>query len=258
MKLSFVIPAHNEEILIGKCLESVLNQTAGRPDVEIIVVNNASADRTKEVAASYGVKVIDEPRKGLTRARQAGYLSSSGDLIANIDADTELPAGWIERVFDEFKKNENLVGLSGPFIHRDFSKFGRFMVKFFYWIGFLANFVNNKILGVGGMLQGGNFVLRRTALEKIGGFDVDLEFYGEDTDVARRISKVGEVKFTFELPIYTTARRLKKEGILKMGVKYAINYVWVIFFKKPYTKEYIDVRLENVKNDENRKKARRE
>lgn len=247
MKLSFVIPAYNEEALIGKCLESILKQTASLPesrqDVEIIVANNASTDRTKEIAASYGVLTVDEPRKGVAAARQAGYLSASGDLIANIDADTELPAGWIERVFEEFEKNKNLVGLSGPFIYTDISKFGKILTKFFYAIGFLAYLINHKILGIGAVLQGGNFILRRTALEKINGFNINIKFYGEETDIARRISKVGDVKFTFKLPMYTTARRLNKEGILKTGAKYAINYAWMIIFKKPYTGEYTDVRL---------------
>jgi len=73
MVLSFVVPAFNEEAYIGDCLESILQQTKQIQDsIEIIVVNNASTDRTREVALSYpGVRVVDEPRKGLTFARQA-------------------------------------------------------------------------------------------------------------------------------------------------------------------------------------------
>ena len=61
-------------------------------------------------------------------------------------------------------------------------------------------------------MQGGNFVVRRDALQKIGGYDTNISFYGEDTDVARRLSKVGHVKFTFDLPALSSGRRLAKEA----------------------------------------------
>ena len=82
MRLSFVVPAYNEETYLPACLESILAQTRELgDDVEIIVVNNASTDRTREVALGYpGVKVVDEPRKGLTFARQAGFAASKGEL----------------------------------------------------------------------------------------------------------------------------------------------------------------------------------
>jgi hypothetical protein len=95
------------------------------------------------------------------------------------------------------------------------------------------------------MLQGGNFIVRRDALEKIGGYDVSLSFYGEDTDIARRLNKVGHVKFTFKLPALSSGRRLAKEGGLTTGLRYAINYFWITFFGKPFTKDYIDIRLQN-------------
>ena len=89
MRLSFVVPAYNEEAYLPACLESILAQTRELGDgVEIIVVNNASTDRTREVALGYaGVRVVDEPRKGLTFARQAGFAASTGELIANVDSD---------------------------------------------------------------------------------------------------------------------------------------------------------------------------
>ena len=64
MRLSFVVPAYNEEAYLPACLQSILSQTAAYPgQTEIIVVNNASTDRTRELALSFpGVTVVDEPR----------------------------------------------------------------------------------------------------------------------------------------------------------------------------------------------------
>jgi glycosyltransferase involved in cell wall biosynthesis len=244
MKLSFVIPAHNEENYITKCLESVIREAKKTcRDIEIIVVNNASTDKTREIVLLFPeVKLIDEPRKGLPQARQAGFLASSGDLIANVDADSIVPPDWIEKVFDYFSCNEKLVALSGPYVYYDLSKTKNFLVWAFYYPGYLLNRTSHFLFGKVAMLQGGNFILKRSTLENIGGFNTDIKFYGEDTDIARRIKPQGEVIFTYDLPMYTSARRLKKEGFVKMGAKYAGNFVWTIIFKKPLTKKYLDVK----------------
>jgi glycosyltransferase involved in cell wall biosynthesis len=236
MKLSVVIPAYNEEKLIGDCLNSILSEIEGKNyDLEIIAVNNASTDRTREIILSFPkVKLVDEPQKGLVKARRAGYLASKGELVANIDADTRITAGWFDKVYAEFSKNEKLAALSGPFIYYDLSKEARFGVRLYYYLGFISYLINRYIFKVSGMLQGGNFIVRRTALEAIGGFNMDFDFWGEDTDLARRLIKAGDVKFTFDLPIYASGRRLEKEGLAKAGARYVVNYFSTIFFKKPY------------------------
>lgn len=116
MKLSFVIPAYNEEAMIHGCLASIVGELAkGSYNAEVLVVNNSSTDRTKEIALSFPhVTVVDEMRKGLVFARRAGFLASSGDIIANVDADTRLTKGWVDTVMREFTKDEKLVALSGP------------------------------------------------------------------------------------------------------------------------------------------------
>ncbi len=243
MKLSFVIPAHNEEAIIGKCLEAVLREAQGRDNIEVIVVDNASTDGTAKIASAYsGVTVVHEPTKGIVWARRAGFLASHGDLIANVDSDNILTPGWITTVLAEFEKDPNLVTLSGPFIYYDLPKTARLFVRFFYYISYITYILNRFVFRIGSVVQGGNFVVRRTALEKIGGFDTTISFYGEDTDIARRMNKVGEVKFTFKLPIYSSGRRLAKEGALTTGLRYGLNYFWITFFKKPLSTTYTDLR----------------
>jgi len=246
MKLSFVIPAFNEQDFIGPCLESVMRELAAvECEAEVIVVNNASTDDTRERALAVpGVKVVDEPRKGIVRARQAGYVAARGELIANIDSDTRLPEGWIKTVLREFERDPDLAALSGPLIYYDMSRIGRLMVRAFYAVGYLVYLVMHHVLHAGAMIQGGNFIVRRAVLDKIGGYDTTIEFYGEDTDVARRVSREGRIKWTFRLPIYSSARRMKGEGLVTVGLRYAINYVWVAVRGRPFTKDYKDIRPE--------------
>jgi glycosyltransferase involved in cell wall biosynthesis len=244
MVLSFVIPAFNEEFYLADCIESILEQTRGLEQItEIIVVNNASSDGTREVALRYPqVRLVDEPRKGLTFARQAGFLASRGSLIANVDADSRLTGGWVDRVLRTFEAEPELVALSGPFVYYDLTRRQRVFVHIFYLVAWMSYAINRYLLRVGSMVQGGNFIVSRAALERIGGFNLDISFYGEDTDIARRLHSVGEVMFTFDLRMFSSARRLKGEGMITMAARYSINYFWTMFFKRPYTHRHIDIR----------------
>ena len=248
MLLSFVVPAYNEEAYLGACLESILDQTRGLEHLtEIIVVNNASKDRTREIALSYPrVRVVDELRKGLPYARQAGFLASTGSLIANVDADSRLTTGWVQNVLDTFREYEGkqpaLVSLSGPLVYYDLTPRQRRLVHVFYMMAWLTYATNKYVLRVGSMVQGGNFVLSRAALEAIGGYDTSITFYGEDTDIARRLHAIGKVLFTFDLKMLSSARRLKHEGMLTIAFRYGLNYFWTTFFKRPFTREHIDIR----------------
>ena len=248
MKLSLIIPAYNEEALIAECLKAIAraiekSAAAKNHAIEIIVVNNASTDRTGEIARTFlQVKVVDESRKGIVWARKAGFLASSGHLIAGLDADTLLPIGWLDKVFTEFERDPRLLALSGPHIYYDAPLSTRVSTKIFYGLGYIGNFFNGLFFNNRSMLQGGNYVVRREALEKIGGYDTTIEFYGEDTDTGRRLAKIGKVKWTFALPMHTSGRRLKHEGLLTMGIKYAANYLSVTFLGKPVSKKYTDIR----------------
>ena len=244
MKLAFVIPAYNEEALIGKCVESILAEVkrSGR-DVEVVVVNNNSTDHTAEIAGSYpGVRVVDEKQKGLVSARDGGFKATTAELVANIDADTIVPEGWLDVVFEEFEKDPKLVCLSGPYIYYDLGGWNRFLISMFYGLTWLIYVVNHYILRVGSVVQGGNFVLKRDAWTRAGGFNRDIKFYGEDTDVAVRLSKIGRVKFTFRLKMMTSGRRLAEEGVFRTAGTYTLNFFWVTFAGKPATKEHTDIR----------------
>lgn len=244
VRLSFVVPAYNEESYLPACLESILAQTGTLGNqVEIIVVNNASSDRTREVALSYpGVIVVDEMRKGLPWARQAGFVASTGDLIANVDSDSRLTEGWVAKVLHEFDRLPEMVAFSGPLVYYDLQPSQRFSVQLFYLVAFSIYVLNRYVLRAGSMVQGGNFVLRRKALESIGGFNTSIAFYGEDTDVARRLNRVGKVVFTFQLKMFSSARRLKSEGMFRIGMRYTMNYFWTTFRKRPFTETYVDHR----------------
>jgi glycosyltransferase involved in cell wall biosynthesis len=237
MKISIVIPAYNEERYIGECLKSIVNNRA-EDILEVIVIDNASTDKTAEVASRFpGVRVVHEPQKGLTKARQCGLVESKGDYIAYLDADTRMPPGWLAIVQKEFSRDPHIVSLSGPFHYYDLSPLQKFFAEGL-WI--LSAMPTYWITGF--MVLGANFVAKRTALEKIGGFDTSISFYGEDTNIAWRLSKVGKAKFNMNFFIIGSGRRLIEEGLIHTFWRYAVNYYSMAFHHKPTTENHSDIR----------------
>ena len=244
VSVSFVVPAYNEEALIGSCLTAIIaeiSRTGCR--AEIIVVNNGSTDGTRYIASSYpNVKVVDEPVRGLVRARRAGCLQVSGKFIANIDADTILPEGWLSTALAEFVRRPDLVALSGPYVYYDLPKWAQLTAAGFFRGAHIAHLLSGLLVGRGSVMQGGNFIVSRGALEAAGGFNPDFQFYGEDAELARRLNKVGVVKFTRALCALSSGRRFVGEGIFIVLLRYSANYLWTHLFKQPWSSAWLDFR----------------
>ena len=247
MHISFVIPAYNEESYIRPCLDTIIREIGGREGYEIIVADNNSSDRTCEIVKhDYpSVALIHEPRRGANSAREAGFVASKGDLVAFLDADTELTRGWIDRAERAFAKDPNLVCLSGPFIYYDLPLTVRAFVSAFYSVTYIVYLANNFIFRNTSMIKGGTEIVRRDALQKIGGHDVNLTFYGDDADLARRLRTVGEVRWSFAFAMRSSGRRLAKEGAFATGLRYTLNYFWITLFNKPFTTTSTAIRFAN-------------
>jgi glycosyltransferase involved in cell wall biosynthesis len=243
--ISFVIPAYNEERTIRRCISSVLRDARGcGQEVEIIVVDNACTDRTAAIASAMpGVRVVSEPRKGLNFARQAGFVASHGELLACIDADSMVKKGWTRRAVAAFERSPRLVALSGPYLYYDLSSFTQLVVMLWYicaWV--LFDQVIQHVLHSSAMIQGGNYVVRRCCLERVGGYDMSIAFYGEDTALATRLAPTGRVRFDFRFMLRTSGRRLRKEGVMVTGARYAANGFSVFAKGSAVTRSYTDVR----------------
>ncbi|MBI2610145.1 glycosyltransferase family 2 protein [Candidatus Giovannonibacteria bacterium] len=237
LRVSLVIPAHNEEKYIANCLSAAIKNSRGR-FFEIMVIDNASSDRTGDEASKFpGVRVVREEKKGLTQARERGFQEARGDILAYIDADTLMPEHWFEILEKEFETHKNLAALSGPYDYYDVPKWQRLLIKCYWTISGLLAY---RIAGY--LVVGGNFAIKRDILEKMHGFDTSIAFYGEDTNIARRASKFGKVKFLPKFFIYTSGRRFHGQGFFKTAVIYTANFFSEAIIHKPITKKYKDIR----------------
>lgn len=111
MKVSVIVPAFNEEKFIGACIESLQNQTVKAE--EIIVVDNNCTDKTVEIASKFNVRIVKEPKQGMTYSRAKGFSSAKSEILARCDADSVLPPNWIERIEYNFTKRRHIDALIG-------------------------------------------------------------------------------------------------------------------------------------------------
>ena len=240
---SIIIPAYNEEKYISGCLNSILNLKTGQK-YEIVVVNNASTDKTVEVVRKIlpEAKIINEPKKGLTIAYNRGARETKGNILVFVDADMILPQDHLEKISKEFKKDPQLVALSGPYVYKDGGIICRLLIGFVsLFLVMPAEFIFNRFLNLGACIASGNSAVKKEAFETVGGFNENI-FYGLEADFAKRIRRVGKVRFKYFFSSESSTRRFKKEGLMKILYRYAFNIIWLYFFKKTLTKNYIDIR----------------
>ena len=243
LTISVIVCAYNEAGYLRPCLESLCQQSR-RPD-EILVVNNASTDATATVAAAIvGVRVVDEPRKGLVRARETGRAAARGQLLVYLDADCRAPRTWLARIERRFERRPALVALSGPYRFYDWDWWGRTLVRAYdLTLAPLTQLVVYQGLGIGTLFYGGNFAVRRDALAAIGGFDTAIEFHGEDTNVGRRLVGVGPVAMAGECWLFTSSRRYRAMGKGQVFRLYVRNFWSEIIHHRPKDEQHQDVRI---------------
>lgn len=149
MKISVVIPCHNEKGYIERCLSALLAQTVS-PD-EVIVVDDGSTDGSPEIASRFPVKLIRvSARRGIGCARNLGVRHAIGDVIVFVDADVVLPQRTIERFVEHFRSDDSVAGVGGRYVNLGKGWFDRYLSRYH-----------------GGTFAGGCSAFRRTALLKL-------------------------------------------------------------------------------------------
>lgn len=113
--ISVIVPARNAMPYLPEALASIRGQAA--PRLEILVVDGASTDGSREVAAAFpGVRLIDQAGLGLAAARNSGLAAAHGDLIAFLDADDLWPAGSLAGRVAYLARHPDCAGVSGQVV----------------------------------------------------------------------------------------------------------------------------------------------
>lgn len=186
LKYSVVIPAHNEEAYIGKCLQAIWKAAGrvGNDQVEAIVVCNRCTDRTAEIAERHGARVVVNDEKCISAIRNAGVRAARGEIIVTIDADSVMTEEALQEAGELLASGRYVGGGANP-------RFDRMSVGIFFCAVYVALNLIPVAIKNGAALSGAMFWLYRRDFDAIGGFDESLVSL-EDMDFAARLNRLGK------------------------------------------------------------------
>ncbi len=116
-KISFIIPTYNAQVHIEKCLRSIQKQDYPKKNIEILIIDGGSSDRTLEIAKSFDTTILSNRRKLAEYGVQIGVLNAKGDLIVIFAADNELvDDDWIQKVVDVFNSDGDISAVWGRLV----------------------------------------------------------------------------------------------------------------------------------------------
>jgi len=232
LSVSIIVPVLNGADTIADMLTALFNQAVGPMEREILVVDNGSTDHTRDIVKKFPVTLLEEPRPGVSAARNHGLQHASGDIYMNIDADTLPTRHWLREMVSPF--SDPSVVLAGGKVVSFKPETGaeRYIEKsgLYEPINSIANPIFPFVIGM-------NLAVRREAALAIGGWDERL-MRADDVDFSFRLLKKfpSKIKYQQNALIFHRNRRtddgLKKQalgygyGVATMYIKYPEHMKW--------------------------------
>lgn len=180
-KVSFCIPTKNNEATIGRCLKSVINQDY--PNIEIVIVDGCSADKTLEIARKYTDNIyFDEGPLG--SARQTSIERATGEILALFDSDIIIPhKDWLKRAVRYFNYSSKVSTVWPAMVA---PPEGSLTSKLYF--NFWRVTIEDRIDKKRGIYGGGNALFLKSAVNAVGGIDRSIH-WGEDFDLAQKLRR---------------------------------------------------------------------
>lgn len=194
--ISFIVPAHDEEALLGATLDALqATARALSEPCEVIVVDDASTDRTAIIAQDHAAHVVNVSCRHIAATRNAGARAASGELLIFVDADTLIDARVVKAALNALR--EGAVG-GGAAVHLQdpLSRVERMAQAFFAWLFRFTRIAPGCIL-----------FCTRAAFDTAGGFDESF-YAGEDVALSRTLARQGRFVILRQAVI-TSARKLR-------------------------------------------------
>jgi cellulose synthase/poly-beta-1,6-N-acetylglucosamine synthase-like glycosyltransferase len=185
-KVSLYIPCYNAQRYIARTIEGALHQTY--PLDEILVVDDGSKDRTREIASRYPVRILSQDQnRGLAAARNTGFRSARNELVASVDADVVAEPDWLEKLLPHLKDRK--VAAAGGRVEETILT----SVADRWRKAHLPEEWGDSMIVNPPFLFGADGLHRKSAMAEVGGYD-EIKWSagcGEDTDMSRRLRKKG-------------------------------------------------------------------
>jgi len=245
IKYSIILPTYNRGHSIINALDGLLRQTIHPHIYEIIIIDDGSIDDTKLVVNRYKkkhtkwkIKYIPIPHSGPAVAKNVGVQHAKGNIVFFTDDDCVVPAVWMEKILEKFKKNTKIVGVGGwyrPPIEKlqknIYIQFHYLLHRFYYGFAldsFSGNIRENKKgEDVFYPIITANAAYRKKVLQKVGGFDENFLYPAyEDLDLNKRIITVGYDLYYLQSDVLDN-RELHFLSFLRLcGIRAKAQYVY--------------------------------
>lgn len=194
--ISFIIPAFNEERLLGRTLEAI--QKAAKNvdnDYELIVVDDNSSDNTGKIANDLGATVVKVNHRQISATRNSGAHVANGSLLIFIDADTVISTEILHSTMTAI--NNKAIGGSATF------RFDGYVPLY----GRVIQWLLYRLYRLGRVVGGSYLFCTREAFERVGGFD-ETVYGGEEMILSRSLKKLGGF-ILLKQTVLTSGRRLR-------------------------------------------------
>lgn len=194
--ISFILPAYNEQALIGRTLEA-LNRAARNicEPYEIVVADDASSDLTSAIAGSHGARVVSVRLRQIAATRNAGAREAIGDKLIFVDADT-IVSTEVVRAASDAMNNGAAGGGSAVSFDGKLPRYAR-----------LASPLLIRLFRATGIACGCFIFCTRRAFDAVGGFDETL-FASEEITMSRALKRQGRFVILRE-SVRSSGRKLR-------------------------------------------------
>ncbi len=194
--LSFVVPAHDEEALVGRAVAAIRAsaEAAGEP-YEVIVVDDGSTDRTAAVASAAGARVIAANVRQIGAARNAGAAAARGGTLVFVDADTFIEPVHVRGVVEAMRGGAVGGGAAARF-DEPIPVWARAVLRLWVWISRWCR-----------LAAGSFFFCSKREFEAVGGFDPSL-YAAEEVALSRALGRRGRF-VVMRTPVLTSGRKAR-------------------------------------------------
>lgn len=260
--ISVIIPTHNRSDVIGRAIESVLNQTY--KDVEIVIASDGSTDNTEEVVRRYqeqhsNIELISiSPNKGANNARNEGIKASKGEYIAFLDDDDDWELDKLESQMNIFRKNQSVglvyTGINIIYVNEN--------ISYSSLSGYRGD-LSKEILIKNVIGATSSVMVRKEVLDKSGYFDIKMPAK-QDYDLWIRVCQHTKVDFVVEPKLnyynYTGSKQISgrvdrhEKAVAIMKEKYETLFARLNNEEKKKQQTNLNVSIANVALRNNDKK----
>ena len=215
--VSIVIPAHNEAEYIADCIRSVLNAGHPRERLEVLVVDHASSDATRDIAIRAGASVLSLDVGRIGKVRNTGLAAACGDYVAYVDADCLVPPTWLKSAIALLEASPTSGAVGGPCLS---PKTGNWVET-----ALAPSSVAAGVTKPATALATSSLIVRTGLLKTIGGFNETL-ISGEDDDLSNRIRHAGlTLQWASDCHIIHRGYPKTFWGVLKKEIWHGSNHI---------------------------------